>query len=66
MQDGTVSLTVGSNTITIEVTAEDDSTTKSYTVTVTRVPNTPATGAPTISGTAEGGTDAHGEDIRYF
>ena len=53
--DGTVSLTVGSNTITIEVTAEDDSTTKSYTVTVTRVPNTPATGAPTISGTAEVG-----------
>ena len=53
--DGTVSLTVGSNTITIEVTAEDDSTTKSYTVTVTRVPNTPATGAPTISSTAEVG-----------
>ena len=53
--DGTVSLTVGSNTIAIEVTAEDDSTTKSYTVTVTRVPNTPATGAPTISSTAEVG-----------
>ena len=34
--DGTVSLTVGSNVITIEVTAEDDSTTKTYTVTVTR------------------------------
>ena len=34
--DGVVSLSVGSNVITIEVTAEDDSTTKTYTVTVTR------------------------------
>ena len=34
--DGTVSLTVGSNVITIEVTAEDDSTKKTYSVTVTR------------------------------
>ena len=34
--DGTVSLAVGSNVITVEVTAEDDSTTKTYTVTVTR------------------------------
>ena len=34
--DGTVSLAVGSNVITIEVTAEDGQTTRTYTVTVTR------------------------------
>ena len=34
--DGTVPLSVGSNVITVEVTAEDDSTTQTYTVTVTR------------------------------
>ena len=34
--DGTVSLAVGSNTITVEVTAEDGTTEKTYTVTVTR------------------------------
>ena len=34
-EDGTISLAVGSNVITVEVTAEDDSTTKTYTVTVT-------------------------------
>ena len=40
--DGTVSLAVGSNVITIEVTAEDESTTRTYTVTVTRAePVTP-------------------------
>ena len=43
--DGTVSLTVGSNVITVEVTAEDGETTKTYTVTVTRSapPSTDAT-----------------------
>ena len=42
--DGTVSLAVGSNDITVVVTAEDGSTTKTYTVTVTRaVPSTDAT-----------------------
>ena len=35
--DGTISLAVGSNVITVEVTAEDDSATKTYTVTVTRI-----------------------------
>ena len=30
--DGVVSLATGSNVITVEVTAEDDSTTKTYTV----------------------------------
>ena len=34
--DGMVTLSVGSNVITIKVTAEDDSTTLTYTVTVTR------------------------------
>ena len=34
--DGVVSLSVGRNVITVEVTAEDDSTTKTYTVTVSR------------------------------
>ena len=36
MTDGEVSLEVGENVITIEVTAEDGSTTSTYTVTVTR------------------------------
>ena len=34
--DGTVSLSVGSNVITIEVTSQDEQTTKTYKVTVTR------------------------------
>ncbi len=44
--------------ITITVTAEDNSTQLTYTITVTRqepIPNRPATGAPTISGTPEVG-----------
>ena len=53
--DGEVSLSVGSNIITVEVTAENGETTETYTVTVTRAENTPATGAPTISGTAQVG-----------
>ena len=51
--DGTVSLAVGSNVITIEVTAEDGETTRTYTVTVTRAapPSTDATlSALTLSG----------------
>ena len=51
--DGVVTLSVGSNVITIEVTAEDDSTTRTYTVTVTRAepPSTEATlSALTLSG----------------
>ena len=35
--DGVIPLAVGSNVITIEVTAEDGSTTRTYTVTVTRL-----------------------------
>ena len=53
--EGVASLSVGSNVITVEVTAEDGQTTETYSVTVTRAGNTPATGTPTISGTAEVG-----------
>ena len=35
--DGTVSLAVGENVISVEVTAEDGQTTKTYTITVTRL-----------------------------
>ena len=35
--DGVIALSVGSNVITVEVTAEDDSTTRTYTVAVTRL-----------------------------
>ncbi len=47
-----VPLTVDANTIKVKVTAEDTTTTNTYTVVVTRAANTPATGAPSISGTA--------------
>ena len=50
-------LIVGPNTLTVTVTAEDGTTTKTYTITVTRevaqTTNTPATGKPTIEGTAQ-------------
>ena len=39
--DGVIPLTVGSNVITVEVTAEDGQTTRTYTVTVTRAAATP-------------------------
>ena len=43
--DGVISLSVGSNVIMVEVTAEDGQTTKTYTVTVTRATqSTPTTG----------------------
>ena len=43
--DGTISLAVGSNVITVEVTAEDDTTIKTYTVTVNRATaSAPTTG----------------------
>ena len=53
--DGVVSLSVGSKVITVELTAEDDETTQTYTVTVTRAENALPTGVPTISGTAQVG-----------
>ena len=43
--DGTVSLAVGSNVITVEVTAEDGETTRTYTITVTRVSSDASTDA---------------------
>ena len=47
-------LTVGSNVVKVKVTAEDGTTTRTYTVTVIRetLNNQGATGAPTITGTA--------------
>ena len=53
--DGTVSLAVGSNVITVEVTAEDGNATQTYTVTVTRAapPSTDAT----LSGLTLSGVD---------
>ena len=59
--DGEISLEVGSNVITVEVTAEDDSTTRTYTVTVTRAapPSTDATlSALTLSGVDFGTFDS--------
>ena len=52
--DGTVSLVVGSNVITVEVTAEDDTTKKTYAVTVTRAA---ASTDATLSGLALSGVD---------
>ena len=59
--DGVISLRVGSNVITVEVTAEDDSTTQTYTVTVTRAapPSTDATlNALSLSGVDFGTFDS--------
>ena len=59
--DGEISLEVGSNGITIEVTAEDDSTSRTYTVTVARAapPSTDATlSALTLSGVDFGTFDS--------
>ena len=53
--DSVVSLSVGSNVITIKVTAEDDETTQTYTVAVTRA-EPPSTDA-TLSGLTLSGID---------
>ena len=53
--DGVIPLDVGSNVITIEVTAEDGNTVKTYTVTVTRA-EPPSTDA-TLNGLALSGVD---------
>ena len=70
--DGDVSLAVGPNVITIEVTAEDGETTKTYTVTVTRagLPSTDATlSALTLSGvnfgTFAAGTTSYTAQVAY-
>ena len=57
-EDGTVPLAEGENAISVEVTARDGVTIRSYTVTVVRADasaNNPATGEPTIAGTARVG-----------
>ena len=68
--DGVIPLAVGSNVITVEVTAEDDTTTKTYTVTVIRAAplSTDATlGALTLSdvnfGTFASGTTSYTADV---
>ena len=53
--DGVIPLAVGSNVITIEVTAEDGHTTKTYTVTVTRAE--PLSTDATLKGLAVSGVD---------
>ena len=53
--DGTVALAVGSNVITVEVTAEDDSTTRTYTVTGAR--SAPPSSDATLSGLTLSGID---------
>ena len=52
-----VALAEGENVFKVKVTAEDGTTTKTYTVTVTRqeAPNSPATGRPSISGMLKAG-----------
>ena len=69
--DGRISLAVGSNVITIIVTAEDGSTTKTYTVTVTRAaPSTDATlKGLTLNGidygTFASGTESYSATVPY-
>ncbi len=54
--DEVVSLTVGTNVITVEVTSADGNTIRAYTITVNRAAdNTPGTGEPTVSGRAQAG-----------
>ena len=54
--DGTLDLAVGGNTVTIEVTAEDGETAKTYAVTVTRAAP-PASNDATLSGLTLSGID---------
>ena len=60
--DGVVSLSAGRNVITVEVTAEDDSTSQTYTVTVTRAapPSTDATLSALTMGDVDFGPFAFG------
>ena len=54
--EAVLDLSVGSNTLTVTVTAEDTTTVMSYTITVTRgASDTNATGKPGISGVAQVG-----------
>ena len=58
--DGVIPLSVGSNVITVDITAEDDSTTQTYTVTVTRAASTDARLKSLSLGGADFGTFASG------
>ena len=65
--DGTVDLELGSNVITVEVTAEDGTTKKTYTVTVTReapreVPDTSAIWLATLT-VADLGSNQYGYNV---
>ena len=62
--DGTVSLSVGENAITVEVTAEDDSTVKTYTVTVTRA-GPPLTASFQNAPESHNGTDSFTFELRF-
>ena len=53
-----IALTVGENTITVMVTAQDNSTTQTYTITVTRA-TAPSTGGGGGGGSNEGGNDVY-------
>ena len=60
--DGVIPLAVGSNVITIEVTAEDGNTAKTYTVTVTRAER-PASEPAVAIGLSPSGSVAEGTEI---
>ena len=53
--DGLISLALGSNVITVEVTAEDGETTRTYSVTINRAAPPASHGVLTISGVAQWG-----------
>ena len=55
--DGTVGLAVGDNAVSVEVTAEDGQTTKTYTVTVTRTVAPPPFDDATLSGLSLSGVN---------
>ena len=64
--DGTVSLGVGSNVITVEVTAEDDSTTRTYTVSVTRAaPSPPLTASASAVPSSHSGNGTFTFHLRF-
>ena len=57
---GAIALSVGTNTVTVRVTAEDGATTKDYTVTITRLPTHTTPGDPPSSAVSfEGSTYAY-------
>ena len=65
-EDSVVPLAVGSNVITVEVTAEDGNTSKTYTVTVTRAASSTAPDAPdrpTGQSTGEGAVSLDWNDV---